>query len=100
MHRCQCPDCQVPEPHRNKHLHHQMNLLMSRLNEPQRRWYAAVESDRIGHGGDSLLSLITGLDDKTIRRGRAELASQLEEQPVDRQRQEGGGRPLSEKKTR
>jgi hypothetical protein len=46
------------------------------------------------------LSLITGLDDKTIRRGRAELAAQLEEQPVDRQRQEGGGRPLSEKKTR
>ena len=68
-----------------------MNLLMSRLDEQQRRWYAAVESAKIGHGGDRLLSRITGLDVDTIRRGRAELAGSLEGRPADRVRLPGGG---------
>ncbi|MCD4685634.1 MAG: hypothetical protein K8S97_06840 [Anaerolineae bacterium] len=45
-----------------------MNLLMSRLDEQQRRWYAAVESEKIGHGGDVQVSRITGLNVETIRR--------------------------------
>jgi hypothetical protein len=47
-----------------------MNLLLSRLDEQQRRWYVAVESQRVGAGGDRLLAQITGLDEKTIQRGR------------------------------
>jgi hypothetical protein len=77
-----------------------MNLLMSRLDEQQRRWYAALESQRIGHGGDRLLSLITGLDEKTIARGREELAASLTERPIEQVRLPGGGRPAAEKKTR
>jgi hypothetical protein len=77
-----------------------MNLLMSRLDESQRRWYAAVESARLGHGGDKKLSEITGLDEKTIRRGREEMNESLESRPIDRVRLEGGGRPLEEKKSR
>lgn len=54
-----------------------MNLLVSRLEEQQRRWYVAVESKRVGRGGDRLLSQITGLDEKTIQRGRRERADSL-----------------------
>lgn len=46
---------------------------MSRLDEQQRRWLAALESKNLGHGGDTLLSQITGLHVDTIRRGREEL---------------------------
>jgi len=71
---------------------------MSRLDEQQRRWYAAVESARLGHGGDRTLSRITGLNVDTIRRGREELADSLKDRPADRIRLPGGGRPAVEKK--
>jgi hypothetical protein len=77
-----------------------MNLLLSRLDEQQRRWYLAVESQRLGYGADRLLFEITGVDEKTIRRGREELAASLEDQPTDRVRRPGGGRPSVEKKIR
>jgi hypothetical protein len=80
--------------------HRQMNLLLSRLDEQQRRWYLAVESQRLGHGADRLLFEITGVDEKTIRRGREELSASLANQPADRIRQPGGGRPAVEKKHR
>jgi hypothetical protein len=76
-----------------------MNVFLSRLNEQQRRWYVALESKKIGHGGDALLAQITGLDVETIRRGRRELEAELVQRPVDRVRVVGGGRPLAEKKT-
>jgi len=46
---------------------------LSRLDEHQRRWLAALESQKVGRGGDRLLSCITGLNVETIRRGRREL---------------------------
>src|SRR5262249_42871394 len=73
VHQCQCPGCRGGADYPKRELHQQMNLLLSRLDEQQRRWFAALESKKIGHGGDTLLSLITGLDSNTIRRGRAEL---------------------------
>jgi hypothetical protein len=79
--------------------HRQINLLLSRLNEPQRRWYAGMLSQAPDSPGDVQLSLITGLDEKTIHRGRHELQADLRDVPPERERQAGGGRPLSEKKT-
>jgi len=96
---CQCPSCASLQPHPDQEIHRQMNLLMSRLDEQQRRWYAAVESAKVGHGGDRLLSQITGLHVDTIRRGREELADSLEGRPADRIRLPGGGRPSLEKKS-
>ena len=98
VHACQCPDCLRSTDHPNWPLHHQMNLFLSRLNEQQRRWFVALESNKIGHGGDTLLAHITGLDVETIRRGRRELDEELATRPVDRVRQAGGGRPTAEKK--
>jgi hypothetical protein len=96
---CGCGPCRRGEAHQEREYHRQVNLLLSRLDEQQRRWYLAVESERIGHGADRLLFEITGVDEKTIRRGREELAASLAERPVDRVRQPGAGRPPTEKKT-
>lgn len=99
IHQCQCPDCLQPHAHPIEELHRKMNLFLSRLDEQQQRWYVALESQKIGHGGDQFLSQITGMHVETIRRGRRELEASLEERPVDRVRWEGGGRPPVEKKT-
>jgi len=98
-HVCQCPLCQQSAGHPERELHRQMNLFLDRLDEQQRRWFVALESKRIGRGGDSLLSQITGMDEKTIRRGREELESSLEDRPPSRVRLAGAGRPAVEKKT-
>jgi hypothetical protein len=76
-----------------------MNLLLSRLDEQQRRWYVAVEANRSGYGGLRLLSQITGMDEKTIQRGQEELEQNLGDRPTDQIRSEGGGRQRVEKKT-
>jgi hypothetical protein len=86
--------------HPDRELHGQLNLLLSRLNEQQRRWVVALESKRIGHGGDALLARITGLHVDTIRRGREELDANLQGRPIDRVRNPGAGRPPLKKKTR
>ncbi len=96
--QCQCADCRGPAEHPNKQLHHQMNLFVSRLDEQQRRWYVALESKKVGHGGDTLLSQITGMDVETIRRGRRELDGELAERPTEHTRLAGGGQPPIEKK--
>lgn len=73
--------------HPDRALHRQMNVFMGRLDEAPRRWYAALESQRVGQGGDRLLAQITGLDEQTIRRGRAELGAELVGRPAGRVRQ-------------
>ena len=99
-HVCQCANCQSPGDHPDKKLHLQMNLLLSRLDEQQRRWYVAVEANRKGRGSLRLLSLITGMDEKTIQRGQQEIEQGLAERPRVQVRLNGGGRPRVEKKTR
>ena len=95
---CQCPHCRQAAPHPDQERHRQMKLFLSRLDEAQRRWYVALESQRVGRGGDRRLAEITGLDEQTIRRGREELAAGLADAPVERVRRAGGGRPPVEKK--
>ena len=73
-----------------------LHTFMATLNEKQRRLYAGFESMKLGHGGDVLISRQTGLNVKTIARGRRELASQ--QITIDRVRQVGGGAKAIEKK--
>ena len=96
---CQCPLCQQGVEHPERERHRQMLLVFNRLDENQRRWFVALEAKRLGHGGDRVLSQITGLDEKTIRRGREELDASLADNPPERIRRPGGGRPPVEKKT-
>jgi hypothetical protein len=99
IHQCQCDCCQQAVDVPTQGIHQQINLVMSRLDEQQRRWYAAVEANRHGHGGIKLVSHITGLDEKTIQRGQEELSLNLATRPEDRVRLPGAGRPNTPKKT-
>lgn len=65
-------------------------LFFSLLDERQRRLYAGLESLRLGHGGDSLISQLLGIDNHTVARGRSELLERDIE--IDRIRKKGAGR--------
>lgn len=76
----------------------QVGLVFARLDEQQQRLVAGLLSKSVGWGGDTKLSLATGLDPKTIKRGRIELDNDLRNCPADRIRRQGAGRPRVEKK--
>lgn len=76
----------------------QVSLVFARLDEQQRRLVAGLLSKSVGWGGDTELSRITGLDPKTIKRGRDELDNGLKDCPPGRIRRRGAGRPRVEKK--
>ena len=99
VYQCQCENCQQPEYHPDQKNHHLMNLLLSRLNEQQRRWYVAVEAEKLGHGGTEHMATVTGINVNTIRKGRREMADNLSARPRDRIRVQGGGRKPVEKKS-
>jgi len=61
IHQCQCPACLSDTDHPQRLLHEQMNLLLQRLDEQERRWVAGLESKKIGYGGDTVVACITGL---------------------------------------
>jgi len=71
-------------------------LFYSLLDEQQRRLYAALESLKLGRGGDRQLADFLDLDAHTVARGRQQLLAQDVE--VDRARKAGGGRKPVEKK--
>ena len=99
VHQCPCEACRAGIGPVVEH-HRRLNLILSRLDEQQRRWVAALEALRLGYGGFNEVAAITGLHPETIRRGRDELVGDLKGRPADRVRLPGGGgRPLS-KKTR
>jgi hypothetical protein len=80
--------------------HARLNLILSRLDEQQRRWVAALEAQRLGYGGFNEVAAVTGLHPETIRRGRDELDNGLQGRPADRVRRSGGGGQPLTKKTR
>ena len=73
-------------------------LFFSLLDEKQRRLYAGLESLKTGHGGDTRIAELLGLDVGTVARGRRELVEQDFE--LERVRRSGGGRKPVEKKRR
>lgn len=73
-------------------------LFFSLLDEQQRRLYAGLESQKVGHGGDRKLAALLDLDEHTVARGRRQLFSGDVE--PDRVRRKGGGRKTTEKKRR
>ena len=96
--QCGCAICQCAETHPKQEEHHLMNVFMSRLDEQNRRWYAALEAKKLGHGGLVTMAQITGLHVNTIRRGQKELTQDLSARPTERVRVVGGGRKAVEKK--
>jgi len=66
------------------------------LDEQQRRFFAGLESMRLGQGGNALLADFLGLDADTVARGRQQLLAQ--EVVTGRTRRAGGGGHLVEKR--
>jgi hypothetical protein len=99
IHQCQCEICQQGSDAHIVMIHHQINVVMGRMDEQQRRWYAALEANRHGYGGVKLVHQITGLSEKTIRQGQEELSLDLEGRPEGRVRLPGAGRPRIQKKS-
>jgi hypothetical protein len=73
-------------------------LFFSLLDERQRRLYAGLESMKLGHGGDTRIAALLGLDPSTVAKGRRDLFTEDVER--ERVRKEGGGRKPVEKKRR
>jgi hypothetical protein len=90
----------LPNAEDSRRSHRKINLFLSRLNEPQKRWYVATLSEEANGPSDRQLALITGLNEKTIRRGKTDLQKSLSATPANRQRQEGGWRLRAEKMAR
>jgi len=65
--------------------------LLDDLDERARRRWAAVEARELGWGGITAVAAATGLSDRTIRNGLAELVA-AEPLARGRQRRSGGGR--------
>lgn len=72
-----------------------LQLFLATLNEKQRRLYVGFESMKLGRGGNVIISRITGMNVKTIARGRKELLSH--DITPERIRREGAGRPSIKK---
>ena len=72
-----------------------LRVFLATLNEKQRRLYAGFESLKLGRGGDTRIAQITGLNAKTVARGRKDLlAGDIH---PDRIRSPGAGRPSVKK---
>lgn len=73
-------------------------IFFSLLNEKQRRFYAGLESMKIGKNGDSVISELLGINKKTVARGRKELL--VDKINIDTIREAGGGRKSIKKNAR
>ena len=67
------------------------HALVNDLDERGRRRWAATEAIAIGRGGIAAVATATGLSDRTVKNGIAELQSKMP-LPSGRQRRPGGGR--------
>ena len=74
-----------------------MQLLYNSLSEKDRRRYAAVEAEKLGHGGIAYIADLFGCNEKTIRKGMQELQDK-DSMQQPRIRRSGGGRKTQEAK--
>jgi hypothetical protein len=69
--------------HYAERVERRMKVLFGRLSEKDRRRYAAVEADKLGHGGQQYIADLFCIDLKTIRQGLSEL--DVSEEPAGKQ---------------
>ena len=60
------------------------------LAEKDRRRYAAVEAEKLGHGGMQYVARLFGCDEDTIRRGVEDVAELPADAAIGRVRKKGG----------
>ncbi len=67
-----------------------MKSFYESLSEKDRRRYAAVEAEKLGHGGVEYLAHLFECDPKTIERGRQDVAELPTDEAEGRVRKKGG----------
>lgn len=67
-----------------------MTQLYGSLSEKDRRRYAAVEAEKLGHGGVQYIADLFGCDPDTIRQGAQDIEQLPEDEAVGRVRKKGG----------
>src|SRR5271165_2490466 len=70
----------------------QVRAFYTTLSEKDRRRYAAVEAQRLGHGGIEYVAEVLECSRRTIERGLNELAELPHDPAAGRVRRPGGGR--------
>ena len=73
IYQCDCRACRQKPRSRLARVHRSINRLLASSDERIRRLFAGFLSEQMGAGGVSQLARITGLDRKTIAKGRREL---------------------------
>lgn len=74
----------------NENVEFSMRMFFETLNEKDRRRYAAIETLKLGDGGQQYICKILGCDPATIRRGMHEIQEGI--MPGERIRGIGGGK--------
>jgi hypothetical protein len=67
-----------------------MVKLYDSLSEKDRRRYAAVEAEKLGHGGVQYIADLFGCDPHTIRQGATDLELLPQDEAEGRVRKKGG----------
>ena len=67
-----------------------MKSLYESLSEKDRRRYAAVEAEKLGHGGVQYVAELFACDPATIRQGRIDVEQLPGDEAVGRVRKKGG----------
>ena len=72
-----------------------MKRFYDSLSEKDRRRFAAIEVEKLGHGGLQYVAEVLGCSADAIRRGQADLAQLPQDKAAGRVRQKGGSQKLS-----
>ena len=67
-----------------------MVRLYGSLSEKDRRRYAAVEAEKLGHGGVQYIAGLFGCDPDTIRHGAQDIEQLPDDEAAGRVRKKGG----------
>ena len=67
-----------------------MKRFYDSLSEKDRRRYAALEAEKLSHGGIEYIAGILGCDPQTIRQGRQDVEQLPDDEAAGRVRKKGG----------
>ena len=67
-----------------------MKAFHDSLSEKDRRRYAAVEAEKLGHGGVEYIASVLGCSERTVRQGHSDVSKLPEDEAEGRIRKKGG----------
>ena len=67
-----------------------MKVFYDSLSEKDRRRYAAVEAEKLGHGGVEYIASVLGCSERTVHQGRTDVSKLPEDEAEGRIRKKGG----------